>query len=76
MGYLVRRPNTYLYRLALMPFTIYFILRASFGYNFVNEIYNPYNYGQGVSHFPIRTHISRAILWGAYMFTRYYFVIF
>jgi hypothetical protein len=47
MGYLVRRPNTYLYRLALMPFTIWTILRASFGYAWVNELHSPYNFGQG-----------------------------
>jgi hypothetical protein len=47
MGYLVRRPNTHLYRLALMPFTIWTILRASFGYVWVNEEFGPYNFGQG-----------------------------
>jgi len=47
MGYLVRRPNTYLYRLALMPFTIWVILRGSFGYAWVNELHGPYNFGQG-----------------------------
>jgi hypothetical protein len=47
MGYLVRRPDTYLYRLALMPFTIWIILCGSFGYVFVNELHEPYNFGQG-----------------------------
>jgi hypothetical protein len=47
MGYLVRRPNTHIYRLALMPFTIWTILRASFGYVWVNEEFSPYNFGQG-----------------------------
>jgi hypothetical protein len=47
MGYLVRRPNTYLYRLALMPFTLWTILRGSFGYAWVNELHSPYNFGQG-----------------------------
>lgn len=47
MGYLVRRPNTHLYRLALMPFTIWVVLRASFGYVWVNEEFSPYNFGQG-----------------------------
>lgn len=47
MGYLVRRPNTYLLRLALMPFTIWAILRASFAYAWVDELHSPYNFGQG-----------------------------
>jgi len=47
MAYLVRRPGTYLYRLALMPFTIWAVLRASFGYVWVNEEHGPYVFGQG-----------------------------
>lgn len=47
MGYLVRRPNTHVYRVALMPFTIWTILRASFGYVWVDEEFSPYNFGQG-----------------------------
>lgn len=48
MSYLVRRPNTHLYRLALMPITIWAILRASFAYVWVDELYGPYNFGQGL----------------------------
>lgn len=52
MGYLVRRPNTRLYRLALMPITIWATLRASFGYVWVDENFGPYNFGQGKHHNP------------------------
>ncbi|KIM29930.1 hypothetical protein M408DRAFT_328389 [Serendipita vermifera MAFF 305830] len=48
MAYLVRRPNTHFARLAVMPFTIWTILRASFGFVWVDQMYSPYNFGQGL----------------------------
>ncbi|KAG8874585.1 hypothetical protein FRC20_005708 [Serendipita sp. 405] len=48
MGYLVRRPNTHIHRIALMPIAIWATLRASFGYVWVDEFYSPYNFGQGL----------------------------
>lgn len=50
MGYLVRRPNTQVYRLAMLPYTIWTILRASFAYSWVDQLYSPYNFGQGGYH--------------------------
>lgn len=47
MSYLVQRPNTHLYRLAMVAFTAYSILKGSFGYYFEDKKLIPYNFALG-----------------------------
>jgi hypothetical protein len=47
MAFLVRRPNTHLVRLMLIPILIATALRAAFGYVWVDPRLNVYNWGGG-----------------------------
>ncbi|TDL23297.1 hypothetical protein BD410DRAFT_747373 [Rickenella mellea] len=48
MAYLVRRPNTYLIRLFLLPTLIAMTLYACFGYMWTRPSFNVYNWAQGL----------------------------
>ncbi|KIJ54575.1 hypothetical protein M422DRAFT_200421 [Sphaerobolus stellatus SS14] len=48
MAYLVRRPNTYLLRLSLLPFALVLLIRTGFSYVWENPSFSTYNFGNGV----------------------------
>lgn len=47
MAYLVRRPNTYLIRLLVLPSLVVTTLRACFGYMWMDPRLNVYNWAEG-----------------------------
>lgn len=49
LGYLARRPNTYLIRLALLPFVVWTTLWAMFAYYVPDPEQNSANFSKGAS---------------------------
>ena len=47
MAYLVRRPGTWLLRLAVAPIALIATLHVTYGYYWAEEYFNEYNWGMG-----------------------------
>ncbi|KAG9103177.1 hypothetical protein FRC06_011877 [Ceratobasidium sp. 370] len=48
LSFLARRPGTHLLRLAILPFAIWSTLSAAYTYEWVNPVYNVYNFASGL----------------------------
>ncbi|KZV73772.1 hypothetical protein PENSPDRAFT_682524 [Peniophora sp. CONT] len=60
MAYLVRRPNTYILRLLILPILIVTALHAAFGYVWTNPRLNVYNWGAALYCFVL---IGKSLDW-------------
>lgn len=47
MSYLVRRPNTLLIRILLLPVVLLTAIRSCYGYMWTDPRFNVYNWGEG-----------------------------
>jgi hypothetical protein len=47
LSFLARRPGTHLLRLAILPLAVWSTLSAAFTYEWMNPVYNVYNFASG-----------------------------
>lgn len=60
LSYLARRPQTRFLRLAVLPLSVWSTLSAAYTYEWMNPVYNVYNFASGESsHLSFRTNDSQ-----------------